>query len=88
MMEVINVALAGTAVQLSACACGKVYIKALEANAGTIYVGWKGVSSALYGAALLKGESIYVDCINANMIWLDGSVADQKASVMIMPKVR
>lgn len=80
-----TVTTAGTAVQLSvlgAAAVHGVRVKALHANTGDIYVGKSTVASG-NGFVLDAGEEAYIQCSNANQIYIDSSVNGEGVSFLV-----
>ena len=65
---------AGTRVQLPDYACREVTIIAKSTNTGSIYIGGSNVASSVYGAALLKNDSITLPVNNTNLLYIDASV--------------
>lgn len=77
---VVNVAAAGTRVQLPNQACREVMIIAKQGNTGSIFVGNNGVSAAEYGAELKAKDSITLPVRNLNLIYIDAAVSGEGVS--------
>lgn len=68
----VTVTTAGTRVILGTLACVSVTVTALSDNAGVIYVGGSGVTSA-NGYQLTPGSSVSLDIISLGVIWIDAA---------------
>lgn len=82
-----TVTTAGTEVKLNSHQpCKAVLIKALPTNTGIMYVGNAGddtVSSST-GFPLSKNETVVVETLNLNNIWVDASVNGEKVAWIIL----
>lgn len=78
---IVNVAVVGTRVPLSLdLPCREVTIIAKRLNGGYIYVGNSLVSSVAYAVELEAKDSITLAVTNANLIYIDASVAGEGIS--------
>lgn len=78
--NVLNVATAGTRVQLPDLDCSMVTIIAKRENTGYIYAGKNTVSSIVYGVELSAKDSFDFAVSNANEIWIDSSISGEGIS--------
>ncbi|OAB31751.1 hypothetical protein PMSD_18370 [Paenibacillus macquariensis subsp. defensor] len=76
----LNVATAGTAVQLPNIPCREVTIIAKDTNTGDIFAGGVGVLSTSYGAKLKADGSTDFNVNNANLIFINSSVSGEGIS--------
>lgn len=81
--NILNVATAGTRVQLPNVACAEVTIIAKDGNIGAIYVGSSNVSAATYGAKMVARDSITLRVGNANLVWIDAATSGEGISYNI-----
>lgn len=72
-----TVTTAGTAVQLPAGAALSVTVRALSTNAGTIYIGPVGVTTAT-GFPLSAGDALSMDIANLNLLYANADVSGDK----------
>lgn len=68
----VTVATSGTRVVLGSQNCLSVTITALTTNAGVIYVGGSGVTSA-NGHQLTAGSSVSLDINSLGAVWIDAA---------------
>lgn len=68
----VTVASAGTRVVLGSANCLSVTITALAGNAGIIYVGGSGVTSA-NGHQVTAGSSVSLDINSLGAVWIDAT---------------
>lgn len=72
-----TVAAGGTPEKLTTTATGLsngVYVRALAANNGKIYVGFLSSALAAVGYELSAGESVFLELKFANIVYIDASV--------------
>lgn len=75
----VPVVTAGTRVQLATTTAKSITVKATAANTGFIYVGGSTVSS-VNGFPLSAGDTVSIDIMNTNIIWVDSSVSGETCS--------
>ena len=78
---------AGTAVQLSAATqklSTGLYVRALAANTGKIYVGFSSSVSASTGWELSAGETLPIEINRADGVWIDASVSGEGVCVLMV----
>lgn len=81
-----TVTTAGTAVVLgSQTVNGGVWIKALPANTGVMYVGNDGAEdvTSSNGFPLLAGETVNLYMSNLNQVWVDATVNGEKVAWLL-----
>ncbi len=85
VMAPAQVTVGTSAVQLDATGTATkfgVLVKALDGNAGTVYVGASGAVTTGTGYELGAGESVFLPVNNTNLIWALSSQASQKVSIV------
>ena len=82
-----TVTTAGTEVRLATNqpSRGLVYIRALSANTGKMYIGNDGADavSSSTGYELAAGDQVIVTLTNLNQLWVDASVNGEKVCWLI-----
>lgn len=77
----VTVPVPGEAVQLPDNPCRSVSIAALPGNAGNVYVGDSGVTSA-NGRTLAARDGVDMAIDNTNKLWVDAAQADEGISFL------
>ena len=74
---------AGTAVQLGANKCERVFVQAMDDNSGTLVVGDSSVVAAQAtreGLALFPAQGEWFNAENTNNLWIDSTVSGDKVN--------
>lgn len=77
---VVNVTAPGSKVRLPNVPCREITIIAKDENTGTIFVGDQNVSNVSYGVTLKTKDSFTFAINNANLLYIDSTVAGEGVS--------